>query len=114
MRSDRERLADILECCALLGEHVSSRADRLLEDPVLLAATQHWLQTIGEAASHVSQGLRERYTDVSWRGVIGMRQILVHGYFHVDIDVVRRVLEEDLPKLERHVMSILKDLERGD
>lgn len=113
MRSDQERLADILECCALLREHVGSRAVQLLEDPVLLAATQRWLQTIGEAAAHVSQELRERYPNVSWRGVIGMRQILVHGYFHVDVDVVRRVVEDDLPELEGHVKSILDDLERG-
>ena len=64
MRSDRERLEDILERCRLLREHVLPRIEDLDSDPVLSAATHHWIQIIGEAAANVSAELRATHPEV--------------------------------------------------
>ena len=110
MRSDRARLEDILEMCRNLSEHVAGRADALASDPVLLAATQRWIEIIGEAAASLSDELRDAHPAAPWRGAIGMRNILAHGYFHVDIDLIRRVVEHDAPSIERDVARILGEL----
>ncbi len=73
MRTDRERLEDILDMCSQLREHVASRAGSLDEDPVLLAASQRWIEILGEAAAGLSEDLRAAHPDVPWRGAIGMR-----------------------------------------
>ncbi len=111
MRTDRERLGDILERCRLLEEHVLGQTEKLKTDLVLEAATLYWIQVIGEAAANVSQEFRERHPEVPWRGPIGMRQILVHGYFESDLEVVGEVVERDVPALRRQIESILEELE---
>lgn len=71
----------------------------------------YWILVIGEAAANVSADLRERYPAVAWRGPIGMRQILAHGYFSSDTDVVREVVERDAPALAKAIEKILEELE---
>jgi uncharacterized protein with HEPN domain len=80
LRSDRERLQDILERCAYIQEHLAGNLGRLADDVVFAAAAQTWLQVIGEAAANVSQGLRDSHPEVAWRGAIGLRNMIVHGY----------------------------------
>lgn len=111
MRSDRERLEDIAERCALLGKHVGGRSAELRSDPVLLAATLYWIQIIGEAAANVSAELRARHPAVPWSDAIGMRNVLVHGYFGADVEIAREVVDRDIPKFEAQVRSILAELE---
>jgi uncharacterized protein with HEPN domain len=60
----------------------------------------HHLQIIGEAAARVSNGLRVKHPEVAWCGMIGMRHVLVHGYFETDKELVWRVVEQDIPTLQ--------------
>jgi uncharacterized protein with HEPN domain len=109
VRGDRERLEDILEMCAKLREHAGGRADTLDANPVLLAAVQRWIEIMGEAAAGVSNKLREAHPDVPWRGAIGTRNVLAHGYFDVDLEIIQQVIERDVPDLEEKVSKILKE-----
>ena len=95
----------------MIREHVSLRVEELESDPVLLAAVQYWIQVIGEAAANISAELRAAYPDVRWRGPIGMRQIMAHGYFHSDLSVIRDVVARDLPAFEKQIRTILEELE---
>lgn len=109
MRGDRERLEDILEMCRNLREHIGPRVESLADDPVLLAAAQRWIEILGEAAAGISEELRAANPSVPWRGAIGMRNILAHGYFHVDLDVLRGVIERDAPQLEEQISALLEE-----
>ncbi len=97
--------------CRLLREHVAGRTETLPSDPVLFAAAQRWIEIIGEASSNVSSTLRARHPEVAWQEAIGARNILIHGYFHLDLDILREVVDRDLPELERRIESILDELE---
>ncbi len=110
MRSDSERLEDILEMCRNLREHVLPRVNSLSTDPVLLAATERWIEILGEAMAGVSAELRAEHPDVPWREAIATRNILAHGYFGVDLSAVRGVVERDVPQLELKVTAILEEL----
>ena len=96
--------------CRNLRTHVAPRTDALSSDPVLLAATQRWIEVIGEAAASLSNELRDAHPNMPWRGVIGMRNILAHGYFHLDLDIVRTVVERDVPRIEREIRRIIDEL----
>lgn len=111
MRTDRERLEDMLERCVLLREHVAADAERLEHDPVTRAATLYWILVIGEAAANVSPELRGRHPEIPWRDVIGMRNALIHGYPGTDVEIVREVVEGYLPTLDRQIRAILAELE---
>lgn len=101
MRDDDARVVDILETRDQLIEHVGEHEERFRSDPVLQAAAQRWLEILGEAASHLSDEFRASHPDVAWRDLIGMRTILAHGYFHVDLDVVWVAVRREVPHLRQ-------------
>jgi len=71
---------------------------------------QRWLEVIGEAAARLSPAIRERHRDVAWQEVIGMRNILAHGYFDIDVAIVWQAICDDIPHLREQVEVILTEL----
>jgi uncharacterized protein with HEPN domain len=111
MRSDQERILDILEAIDKIKKY-SNRGKATFESDELL---QSWivrnLQIVGEAASRISQSLQLKYSNIPWKKIIGMRQILVHGYFEIDLEVVWSVIENDLEELDIKFHQVSLDLE---
>jgi uncharacterized protein with HEPN domain len=68
----------------------------------------HHIEIIGEAASNVSEQLRTRHPEIPWRRIVDMRNVLIHGYFGIDLSEVWRVVENDLPRLKEQVKGILE------
>ncbi len=66
------------------------------------------LQIIGEAASRISEETQMLYPQIPWKKVIGMRHILVHGYFEIDLEIVWSVIQNDLPDLEVQIKETLE------
>jgi uncharacterized protein with HEPN domain len=69
------------------------------QDENLRLALAHLVQTLGEAARHVSPAFQQLHADILWKQVIGMRHKVVHDYLHVDFDIVWSVVTGDLPPL---------------
>lgn len=67
------------------------------------------LEIIGEAAKNISPSIRRSNPDIPWKEIAGTRDRLIHGYFDVDLGVVWNILQQDLPKLLRHLELLLKD-----
>ncbi len=112
MRAPSERLHDILEAIENI-ERYAARGRSVFEADELI---QGWfvrhLQIIGEAARALPPEVRSQAADVPWSKILGMRHILVHGYFGVDAAVVWDVVERDLPELKLKVSALLGQLER--
>jgi len=68
------------------------------------------LQIIGEAAGRISVDTQMRFPEVPWRKMIGMRHVLVHGYFEIDLEIVWAVIEKDLPSLKEQIQSVQQTL----
>ncbi len=60
----------------------------------------HALEVIGEAAKQVPVSVREKYPDIPWRDIAGMRDRLIHGYFSVNLERLWNTVQQDLPSLE--------------
>jgi uncharacterized protein with HEPN domain len=58
----------------------------------------------------LSANIRESHPEVPWTKIIGMRNILVHNYFEIDLPVVWNAVEHELPDLKKQVRAILKEL----
>lgn len=71
------------------------------------AAVVRMLSIMGEASKSVPNEVRARYPDVPWKRITSMRDILVHGYFKVDLDLVWSVVTEDLGPLKRRLREVL-------
>ncbi|GAC80576.1 Uncharacterized conserved protein, contains HEPN domain [Gordonia malaquae] len=93
------RVADILEAVDRCQRYVGALDGD--SDLVLMAedAIERNLQIIGEAANHLPPAIVDAHPEIAWPQVRGFRNILVHQYFGVDIDIVRDVVETYLPVL---------------
>jgi uncharacterized protein with HEPN domain len=65
---------------------------------------------IGEAARGLTEELRQAHPEVPWRQMIAMRNVLIHGYFDIDVDLVWSVADNDLPKLAAQIRAIVKEV----
>lgn len=86
MRGDRERLEDVLEAIERIERHTAAGRSAFDADELIQNWVVHHLEIIGEACTRVSADLRERNPEIPWRGYIGMRNILAHQYFGIDLD----------------------------
>ena|ERR1017187_8114523 len=106
MRSDADRVRDILEATAKIRERAADSIGAFLGDEMLQVWAIHYLQVIGEAARGVSQSLQERHPEVPWPQIVALRNILVHEYFGLNLHQVWTMIQEDLPALQEQVRHI--------
>ncbi len=66
------------------------------------------LQIIGEAARSMSIETREKHSEINWRDIIDFRNLLVHEYFRVDLQIVWQILEQEIPTLKQQINTILQ------
>src|SRR5262245_12010374 len=110
MRSDADRISDIVEAIAKINDRITENLDAFQRDEMLQVWVIHHLQVIGEAARGVSQSLKDRYPDVPWLQIVALRNILVHEYFGLNMHQVWTMAQKDLPKLEKQVQRIRSEI----
>jgi uncharacterized protein with HEPN domain len=108
MRTDRDRLTDILDSIHRVKEKIPGTREEFIRSDLLQVWAIYHIQVIGEAANGLSPEFRTSYTSIPWQEVIGMRHILVHHYFGVDVSEVWNTATIDLPRMEREIRMILE------
>jgi uncharacterized protein with HEPN domain len=80
-----------------------------VSDELIQTYIVHNLQILGEAAAKVPLDQQSQYMDLPWPKMVGMRNVLVHNYFNIDLDIVWKVVENELPSLKEKINHILED-----
>lgn len=70
----------------------------------------HHLEILGEACRSLSTSLRSGHPEVPWAAIVGMRNVLVHDYFGIDLGEVWSTVEKDLPVLRAQLQSVIESL----
>jgi len=84
-------------------------AEEFLADRPRQLAIVYLVQTIGEAARHVSRSAQIRHPEIQWIDIIGMRHRIVHDYVNVDLERVWDVVQSDLPPLIAALKAFVPD-----
>ncbi|OGK87802.1 MAG: nucleotidyltransferase [Candidatus Rokubacteria bacterium GWC2_70_16] len=113
MRDDRERLRHMLEAMARVDRYAGRGEEAFRRDELIQTWMVRHIQIIGEAARALPGAFRDRYRHVPWADIVGMRHVIVHEYFGIDLDIVWRVVSVDLPALRQQIEAILRELDRS-
>jgi uncharacterized protein with HEPN domain len=104
VRDPNERLRDKLEAIAAIERHLDCDKAAFEQDELRQAWFLRHLQIIGEAARALPAGIRALATEIPWSKIIGIRNVLVHGYF--GIDIVWLAVTNDAPALKPAILSL--------
>ena len=110
MRSEPERLLDILEAIERIEKYAEEGKNAFEADELIQTWIVHHIMIIGEACRALPDDFQAAYANVPWADIVAMRNILVHHYFGIDKDAVWSVVERDLPELKLNIQTILKSL----
>ena len=105
---ERNRLRHMLEAAQEALEFTAGKSrDDLDHDRQLVLALLKCIEIIGEAAVHVSSPSRKRMPEIPWQNIIDMRNVLIHVYHDVDVNIVWDTITEDLPPLVEQLKKIV-------
>jgi uncharacterized protein with HEPN domain len=110
MRDFAERLHDILEAIAAIERYGDRERADFAQDELMQVWFLRHLQIIGEAARALPENVQALAPRVQWAKIIGMRNILVHGYFEIDTDIVWEAATRDVPALKPAIQELLRAL----
>lgn len=92
----------------LINKFRNVSADDFFEEDLYQYASIRALEIIGEAVKNISNEYREKYPQIPWKNIAGMRDKLIHSYADVDVKMLWKTLVEDIPKLNNDLAVILR------
>jgi uncharacterized protein with HEPN domain len=96
-----------LECIGRINGYTADGRDHFRGSDLIQDAVIRNLQVMCESLSRVPIDIQVSFPEIEWRGISGLRNILVHDYLGIDHELVWQVVEERLPQLKARLESIL-------
>ena len=106
-------MSDILQAFHNVRQFLEGLSyDEFINDRKTTSAVVRELEIVGEAVKQIPPSIREKYPEIPWSDMAGMRDKLIHFYFGVDMEIVWKTVNERIPKLEPLIQNVLSDLEQ--
>lgn len=111
-RNHKLFIKDILDSINKIEEFAGDMDfNGFMEDDKTKSAVVHKLEIIGEAAKNIPREIRQKYRELPWTDMAGMRDKIAHFYFGIDYMIVWKVIKERLPEIKPVIQRILKEME---
>jgi len=109
-RDYRVYLRDILDAIVKIERYVASSSfEEFMKNELVVDAVVRNLEIIGEAVKRLPKNVTTEHKDMGWRRIAGLRDILIHEYFGVDLEILWDIIKNKLPKLKEKVSRILQE-----
>jgi uncharacterized protein with HEPN domain len=105
------RLQDILQAIEKIEGYLKkSTYSQFIKNEMVFDAVVRNLEIIGEASRNIPANIRQAHPDIPWELMYGMRNVLIHQYFGVDIQVVWHTAKTHLPPVQKKLEQILAEI----
>lgn len=105
-RNYRVYLGDILESIRLIKRYTSGMdEERFEEDLKVQDAVMRRLEIMGEAAKHIPKSMRDKFSRIPWQEITGMRDVLAHEYFGINVGRIWKTIKKDIPGFEKELKA---------
>jgi uncharacterized protein with HEPN domain len=103
-------LEDIIEAIERIHDYTTGLSfEAFFSDRKTVDAVNRNLAIIGEAVNRIPEEIKAKYTNIEWYGIIGLRNILIHDYFRVDLEIIWDIIENKIPLLKKQVKEMYQD-----
>jgi len=110
-RDYSDYLQDIMDSINAVEEFVKGmKYEDFKKDRKTIFAIIRGIEVIGEASKNIPRTIRSKYPEIPWEDMAGMRDKLIHEYFGVDIDILWKTIQQDLPQLKILVLKVVEEL----
>lgn len=109
MKDDVVYLDYMLECIRRVEENTAAGWGSLLASHTLQDAVLRNLQTMAESLQRLSEKLRKAHPEVEWTSISAFRNVLVHDYAGIKMEIVWKIIQQDLPRLKAAVAAMLAE-----
>ena len=114
-RDYRLYLQDIFECCQNARSYVGDMTfEEFSDDRKTIDAVVRNLEIIGEAVKNVPSEILQNQSEIEWKEIARFRDIVVHRYFKVDLEVVWSIIHTRLDELKTAVDEILSEMPKSE
>lgn len=104
-------IEDILESIEKIERYTKEMGrEEFFKEDETQDAVMRRLEIIGEAVKNIPDDFKESYPRIAWKKIAGMRDILIHGYFGINLERVWETIEGDIPNLKKEILKIKRDL----
>jgi len=91
-------LEDIWEAVEKIERYVFDLShDAFVKDDKTVDSVVRNLEIIGEAANRLPQDFKTQHSEIEWPKIVGLRHRIVHDYFNIDVEILWRIIQKDLP-----------------
>lgn len=113
--SNKERLAHILDCIQLIEKSIVDVSENVfLENFILNTAVTKWVEIIGEASYKLTKEFKLENNEIVWKEIEGLRHILVHDYYEIDVKQLWFIIKNDIPKLKSQIENLYNNFKIED
>lgn len=104
-------ISHILESIELIERYSKNKTQaQFQKDIAKQDAIIRRFEIIGEAVKNLPPSIKSNHPDIPWKKMAGMRDVLIHEYFDVDLVLTWKVVKHDLPLIKKKLLKILSDL----
>ena len=106
-------LKDIIAAMESIEEFIGDMTlEELKADEKTSSAVIRKFEIVGEASKHIPLKIRDKYTNIKWKSMAGMRDRLIHAYFGIDYNLVWSAIKTEIPNLKLKLKKILSGMEQ--